>query len=332
MPRNWRNFARFGFYSSLLAPTLRYAARSIPFGIGYSATRSITNAVRNRFRTQRRIAAAARGRNARRRMALGLATTSFFSSVKDPSTRLAWGSGYTRSAVLRVCPLGFMPTLEGDSKSSYTLFQCDERFKAMCGIYSQFRIKSVSLTVILNNPAALETTGSLPGVSVGRIMLAGRAMRSVNSVTDVNDFGGGSVQGLSVPGVVVTTSYDGEKYPRIKFTMYPKTADERNQWYSTEYTANGKELQEFRDGKVFNFLPGFDICGVSTSAVGQQSSVSFYVFMRCRIEFRDSQTPTSVSSNASKASILLDMQKTLDAEMREVEPSNQEMMMSQIGK
>lgn len=264
-------------------------------------------------------------------MALGLATTSFFSSVKDPSTRVAWGSGYTRSAVLRICPLGFMPTLEGDSKSSYTLFQCDERFKAMCGIYSQFRIKSVSVTVVLNNPTSLYIAGDPPAQYVGRIMLAGRAMRSVNHITDVNTFGNGSVQGLSVPGVVVTSPADQERYPRIRFTMYPRTADERNQWYSTEYTSNGKELQEFRDGKVFDFLPGFDIAAISTAAISSQSSISFYVFMRCRIEFRDSQSPSSVSSNASKASILLDMQKTLDAEMREVEPSNQELVLEQMG-
>lgn len=248
---------------------------------GASLAGMAVSAARNAFRRRRRARAWAYMKDFRRRSALGLANVRYLSSAKSPAGGNWWESGSRGSRVQTFCPLFNRGSGSSGSvtyQGATTVFNIDPRFKAMCGLYKQFRIVSFSLSL------CYDVSGDI-GVE-GPFTLFARVIRNWNTGTLPTDFSTGANYECAIPGVIWRRQYDNMKKLMFSISVRPRSTLEKLQWYSTDYTASGNSV-DINAGVDVDFNPAIDVMVLGRSAPSDRFLLPCDIFQRIVVEFRD---------------------------------------------
>lgn len=242
-------------------------------------------------------------------LALGLKATNMPVAIKIPYTTVQRNSsggaiGDHWSKIMRFCPIGRGNAISaGDWMSTFQTL--DPRFAAMCGIYDQFRIRSVTWEIEIGEPAdsahimyelpegsTLDSV-ALPEATESKMSIFAKVIRNCRKDTARTDFTG--TNALNAPGILWVRARSGDRYPRLVVTVRPTKGAERQQWYSTNFTAGGDQ-SEFDAGAVMKFCPALDVILHSQKAIST-SSYEYPVSMRIRaiVQFRSSRVPYSAT-------------------------------------
>lgn len=242
-------------------------------------------------------------------LALGLKATNMPVAIKVPYytvPRHTSGGGVADhwSKIMRFCPIGKGNALSaGDWMSTFQTQ--DPRFAAMCGIYDQFRIRSVTWEIEIGEPADAAHTAyelpegstlqsvALPDAVESKMSIFAKVIRNCGKATPRTDFT--STNALNAPGVLWVRSRSGDRYPRLVVTVRPTRGAERQQWYSTNFTAGGDQ-SEFDAGAVMKFCPALDVILHSQKAI-PSGSYEYPISIRIRaiVQFRSSRVPYSAT-------------------------------------
>lgn len=272
--------------SSLAMYTLgRYAARGARY-LGRQFVRSmgaraasrvagsVGGIVQNALRRRRRARAWRTMKSYRRSAALGLGRTRYLSSVKAPFDYLRWAAEEHTSSVLRFCPI-YMGSYGSGWQYAASIYKTDERFRAMCGLYKQFRILNVYYQITIS--------GAIQ--SFGDIGIFARVIRNGNISTAFTDFVA-SNNYVCTPGVIWKRQTDQDRRLVLSLNVAPKTILEKSQWFTTDYNNNFCNVG-FLNGVETDFCPMIDVCVYGRSAPTAASLVPIECWTRCSIEFRD---------------------------------------------
>lgn len=253
-------------------------------------------------------------------LALGLKATNMPVAIKVPYylvPRHTSGGGVADhfSKVMRFCPIGRGNALSaGDWMATFQTQ--DPRFAAMCGIYDQFRIRSVTWEIEIGEPAdAAHIAYQLPeGTTLGSVALPEaveskmsifvKVIRNCKKDTARTDFT--STNALNAPGVLWVRAKTGDRYPRLVVTVRPTKGAERQQWYSTNFTSGGDQ-SEFDAGTTFKFCPALDVILHSQKAISS-GSYEYPISIRIRaiVQFRSSRVPYSATKEMEIEDIAAD--------------------------
>jgi hypothetical protein len=249
-------------------------ARSVASRAAGAAVHSVGGLVQNAIRRRRRARAWRTMKAYRQSAALGLGRTRYLCSVKCPFDYLRWGANDRISSVLRVCPLYYGNYGNGWQYAN-NIFKSDDRFRAMCGLYKQFRI--------LNMYVMLSVSGATQ--SFGDIGMFARIIRNGKISTPFSDFiSTHSV--VCVPGVIWKRETDQDRRLSLALNIAPKSILEKSQWYSTDYDSSPNSL-DFVNGVDMDFCPMVDFAVYGRSAPTGDSLVPIEMWIRLSIEFRD---------------------------------------------
>lgn len=242
-------------------------------------------------------------------LALGLKATNMPVAIKMPYYLIPrhTSGGYAAdhySKIIRFCPIGRGNSISaGDWMGTFQTQ--DPRFAAMCGIYDQFRIRSVTWEIEIGEPADSAhiayqlpegtTLGSvaLPEAVESKMSIFAKVIRNCRKDTPRTDFTG--TNALNAPGILWVRTKSGDRYPRLVVTVRPTKGAERQQWYSTNFTTGGDQ-SEFDSGATMKFCPALDVILHSQKAIAS-SSYEYPISVRIRaiVQFRSSRVPYSAS-------------------------------------
>lgn len=212
----------------------------------------------------------------RRRAAQRLAGTWMMSSVKAPNLGLTVPANSNISKPLRLCPLGHARSTDVDSWLS--LFEADDRFAAMCTMYTQFAIRGITWRVNL-------CQSSYAGVN-GKFIFVARGHRNANRNTEPPKFTTTSGQIMNTPGIIYRTTTDVYHYPSLTYRLAPRTILEKTQWYDAKRTDDGEQL-DWHNGNYLNWAPALDVSLLCTGTLTTQQVFPIEVICRVNISFRD---------------------------------------------
>lgn len=249
-------------------------ARSLASRAASAAAGSVGGMVQSALRRRRRARAWRTMKAYRQSAALGLGRTRYLSSVKSPFDLLRWAAGANTSSVLRFCPMYYGSYGTGFQYTN-SIYKTDDRFRAMCGLYKQWRILNVYYMISISGTAD----------SFGDLGIFARIIRNGNINTPITDFVTTS-NVVCVPGVIWKRQTDVDRRLSLSLNVAPRTILEKSQWYTTDYNSNWSNVG-FVNGIETDFCPMIDVCVYARNAPSAATTLGIEMWTRVSIEFRD---------------------------------------------
>lgn len=293
----------------------RYLARRGMRWLGRRAAR--------RFRRTRWFRRRRRARGQRRSLIQGLNYTIQPFVCRVFNQEVDWYYANQASDVLRFTPYGTGANATTPSHWKAWLKGCDERFVKMTALYKEMQIRRMYIEISLNYPSGLhvaELTGQTDPDLISRTVLVARLTRDCqyNTVIDSKD----SI--LADPGSVISRSRADNVYPRITYTVTPKTRDEWSQWVPTDNVSGSNNITYWQGNHVY-FSPAIDVFAYNPQSLTWQGGqaldkrvFSFNVNIRYSIAFRN---PRSVTTTVTASSYKTPIQLAVENGVGRTDPS-----------
>lgn len=261
---------------------------------GYAARRGVDyvgRQVSSYVRRKRRQRAWRNMKAYRVKSALGLQKMRILSTTKNPVWSWSYPSQSKTSNTYRFCPLGHY------SNYYYNLYDCDARFAALAGLYRQFRIVNMTVSLRMQSTPFSD--------EYGYVSFAGKVIRNCQRDTPFTDFWDGATP-MDTPGIVWRKNDQfKDKLPGITMSVWPVSTAEKDQWYDTVTDGAGNNA-DYAVGADMAFCPAIDFCTIFTRQPPNAGSFAVAVLYRVTIEFRDAvdaALPSSKSIEIEKETI-----------------------------
>lgn len=247
---------------------------------GAAAAGQMLGYARAAMARRRRAKAWAYMKSYREKAALGLGSTRYLSTCKFPLYHVIITPQAYNSYTCRINPM-HSGTVTNYHQDVPSIFAADPRFRAMCGLYKQFRI--------VNMKVMLSVDASAVASKFTDVSLAARVIRNVTNATPYTTFLVSQYTDcISVPGVIWKRRFDKDRTVKFSINISPKSGVEKMQWYGTSYNASYNST-EWLAGADWDFCPCLDfgliVYKVSTSS--DDDYIPVQVWTRYSIIFRD---------------------------------------------